>query len=74
MNKVKYIYWHSHRNGNDGRRESAIGINQSLLHLCNDEEKTLCGRTPHLWPRVSDSIRPMGPKTICKICLRKNHA
>ncbi len=67
--KHAYVFWHSRRNGNDGRRESAISWNAGVWHIVGKTiYKTHCGRNVGPMETYSLEINGHYNKKICKIC------
>lgn len=67
-----YIYWYTHRNGNDGRRDSAIGNNKSKIHL-QWGQLTLCGidiASLKAWGQyTSENLKDIKDnRSMCKKC------
>lgn len=73
--ELKLVRWYSHRNANDGRRDSAIGVNTSKWHIPSGEFYTICGRQIGAFEHYSkdDAYRGLGilVTECCKICLKK---
>ena len=70
MKKKEWIAYFWNKNGNDGRRESAIGQNHSVQHLKErDALYTLCGlEIKHEFHKPEDSKN--GDRK-CKKCLKQ---
>lgn len=70
----KWVRWMSPKNGNDGRRESAIGMNRTKWHLpypILGEFKVACGIEMGPYETYSKSENEIMVEDICKVCLRK---
>lgn len=64
-----WVYWHSHRNANDGRRDSAIGVNLSAWHkLGKNRYFTACGIS--VGPFEHEAQTYDSSRKVCKKCLK----
>lgn len=66
MKKV-FVRWMSDRNSGDGRRASAVGVNESAWHLVGEKYKTKCGIK--IGPYETYELKP-DLSRIKKICSR----
>ena len=71
--KGQWLNWLSIRNANDGRRDSAIGYNESKLHLIventKNDFKVACGKEI----QIPNNKRYKDPKVskCCKTCINR---
>lgn len=70
--EVNFVRWHTRKNGNDGRRESAIKWEETKIHKRKDELSTVCGRKigameTNLSSSEVDEF--CGDEEICKKCV-----
>ncbi len=69
-----WVRWLSHRNGNDGRRDSAIGVNKSKWHFPYPqfgEFMVACGREIGPFETRSKSEDEVLLADTCKVCLNR---
>lgn len=70
----KLVRWYSDRNSNDGRRDSAIGVNTSKWHIVLAHEFTVCGRIIGKWEHYSEDESYQGKAILvsdcCKNCVK----